>query len=44
MEKLRRYPKRLFWTSASLEVVKHPDSILYLTITTLSEQQTIPLE
>lgn len=44
MEKLRRYPKRLFWTSASLDVVKHPDALLYLTITTLSEQKTMPLE
>lgn len=44
MEKLRRYPKRLFWTSASLEVVKHPDSVLHLTITTLSEQRVTPLQ
>lgn len=44
MEKLRRYPKRLFWTSASLDVVKHPDALLYLTITTLSEQKNMPLE
>ena len=44
MEKLRHYPKRLFWTSASLEVVKHPDSMLHLTITTLSEQKATPLE
>ena len=44
MDKLRHYPKRLFWTSASLEVVKHPDSMLHLTITTLSEQKNTPLE
>ncbi len=44
MAKLRRYPKRLFWTSAALEVVKYPDSRLHLTITTLSEQKTTPLE
>ena len=44
MDKLRRYPKRLFWASASLEVVKHPDSRLHLTITTLSEQKATPLE
>lgn len=44
MEKLRRYPKRLFWTSATLEVVKHPDSVLRLTITTLSEQRLTPLQ
>jgi len=44
MEKLRHYPKRLFWTTASLEVVKHPESMLHLTITTLSEQKNTPLE
>ncbi len=44
MEKLRRYPKRLFWTSATLEVVKHPDSVLRLTITTLSGQKPAPIE
>ena len=44
MEKLRHYPKRLFWTTASLEVVKHPDSMLHLTITTLSEQKNTALE
>lgn len=44
MEKLRRYPKRLFWTSASLDVQKHPDSVLHLTITTLAAQKTAPLE
>ncbi len=44
MDKLHRYPKRLFWSSASLEVVKHPDALLYLTITTLSEQKVTPLE
>ena len=44
MEKLRHYPKRLFWTTASLEVVKHPDAMLHLTITTLSEQKNTPLE
>ncbi len=44
MDKLRRYPKRLFWTSASLDVQQHPDSVLHLTITTLSAQKTAPLE
>jgi MSHA biogenesis protein MshJ len=44
MNKLRHYPKRLFWTTASLEVVKPPDAILHLTITTLSEQKNTPLE
>ncbi len=44
MEKLRRYPKRLFWTSASLDVVKYPDTQLRLVITTLSEQKVSVLE
>ncbi len=44
MEKLRRYPKRLFWASASLDVQEHPDAVLHLTITTLSAQRTAPLE
>lgn len=44
MEKLRRYPRRLFWTSASLDVQQHPDSVLRLTITTLSAQKSAPLE
>lgn len=44
LEKIRRYPRRLFWTSASLEVIEHPVSVLRLTITTLSEQQMAPLE
>lgn len=44
LEKLRRYPKRLFWTSASLEVVRHPDAQLRLVITTLSEQTVSAIE
>jgi MSHA biogenesis protein MshJ len=44
MAKLRRYPKRLFWASASLDVQQHPDAVLHLTITTLSAQRTAPLE
>ncbi len=44
MEKLRRYPKRLFWTSASLEVIKHPDAQLRLVITTLSEKTVSVIE
>ncbi len=43
MEKLRRYPKRLFWTSASLEVVKHPDSRLHLTLSAHSKPKATPL-
>ncbi len=44
LEKIRRYPRRLFWATASLEVIEHPVSVLRLTITTLSEQQLAPLE
>lgn len=44
LEKLRRYPRRLFWTSASLEVVQYPDALLHLTLTTLSEQKASVLE
>lgn len=44
MEKLRRYPKRLFWTSANLEVIRHPDAQLRLVITTLSEQPVSVIE
>lgn len=44
MEKLRRYPKRLFWTSANLEVIRHPDAQLRLVITTLSEQTVSVIE
>ena len=44
LEKLRRYPRRLFWIAASLEVVQHPDALLHLTLTTLSEQKASVLE
>ena len=44
MEKLRRYPKRLFWTSANLDVIRHPDAQLRLVITTLSEQTLSVIE
>ncbi len=43
MDKLRRYPKRLFWTSASLDVIRHPEAQLRLSITTLSEQKASAL-
>ena len=43
LEKLHRYPKRLFWTDARLEVGHYPDATLRLTIHTLSEQKVMPL-
>lgn len=44
MEKLQRYPKRLFWTSAHMEVIRHPDAQLRLVITTLSERAVSVIE
>ena len=44
LEKVRRYPRSLFWISASVEVIAHPDALLRLTLTTLSEQKASVLE
>ncbi len=43
MDALHRYPKRLFWTDAKLEVTAYPQALLRLTISTLSEQKVMPL-
>ena len=43
MDALHRYPKRLFWTDAQLEVTAYPQALLRLTISTLSEQKVTPL-
>ena len=43
MDALHRYPKRLFWTDAKLEVTAYPHALLRLTISTLSEQKVTPL-
>lgn len=43
MDALHRYPKRLFWTDAKLEVTAYPQALLRLTISTLSEQKVTPL-
>lgn len=43
MDALHRYPKRLFWTDAKLEVTAYPQALLHLTISTLSEQKVTPL-
>lgn len=43
MDALHRYPKRLFWTDAKLEVTAYPQALLRLTISTLSEQKVTSL-
>lgn len=46
LENLQKYPKRLFWSEASLsvsEVSVHPDAVLKLVIYSLSEQPSTPL-
>lgn len=43
LEKIKRYPKRLFWLEAKLEVAKYPEAILRLNLQTLSEQKVTPL-
>ncbi len=43
MESLHKYPKRLFWAEASLDVNPYPNSVLKLVIYTLSDQPSTPL-
>lgn len=43
MENLQKYPKRLFWSEAKLEVVAYPDAVLKLVIYSLSDQSSSPL-
>lgn len=43
LEKLQRYPRRLYWGDASLSVQEHPDSLLKLTVYMLSGQSGSPL-
>ncbi len=38
LEKLQKYPGRLYWTDASLDVQTYPDAVLKLTVYTLSGQ------
>jgi MSHA biogenesis protein MshJ len=40
LEKLQKYPGRLYWTDASLEVQSYPVAVLKLTVYTLSGQAT----
>lgn len=44
LEKIKRYPKRLFWLEAKLEVAKYPNAVLRLTLHTLSEQKVTSLQ
>jgi MSHA biogenesis protein MshJ len=43
MENLQKYPKRLFWSEARLDVATHPDAVLKLVIYSLSDQSSAPL-
>ncbi len=43
LENLQKYPKRLFWYDAKLDVAAYPAAILTMTIYTLSEQSSSPL-
>lgn len=43
LEKLQRYPRRLYWGDATLSVQEYPESLLKLTVYTLSGQSGSPL-
>lgn len=43
MEELKRYPRRIFWSQASLDAKNHREATLKLVLFTLSDQQTPPL-
>lgn len=43
MEHLQKYPKRLFWSEAKLDVVVYPDAVLKLVVYSLSDQSSSPL-
>ena len=40
LQNLQKYPKRLFWYDAKLDVTIYPESVLKITIYTMSEQPT----
>lgn len=40
LENLQRYPKRIFWYDAKLDVTTYPESVLKITIYTMSEQSS----
>lgn len=43
LENLQKYPGRLFWADANLDVSNYPDAVLKVVIVTLSEQSSSPL-
>jgi MSHA biogenesis protein MshJ len=44
MEKLQKFPKRVFWSEANITVSPYPVSVLRMVIFTLSDQPLAPLE
>ncbi len=44
MEKLQKFPKRVFWSEAKITVSPYPVSVLRIVIFTLSDQPLAPLE
>lgn len=43
LKKINKYPKRLFWIEAKLEVAKYPDAVLRLNLQTLTTQKVTTL-
>jgi MSHA biogenesis protein MshJ len=43
MENLRKYPKRLFWSNANLDVEVYPNAVLKMSVYSLSAQPSSPL-
>jgi MSHA biogenesis protein MshJ len=43
LDKLQKYPKRLFWGDAKLNVAAYPEVVFTVVIYTLSEQSGSPL-
>lgn len=44
MERLQKFPKRVFWSEAKISVSPYPVSTLRIVIYTLSDQPLVPLE
>jgi hypothetical protein len=44
MERLQKFPKRVFWSEAKITVSSYPVSALRIVIYTLSDQPLVPLE
>lgn len=43
LENLQKYPGRLFWSDARLDVPSYPEAVLKLVVYTLSDQPSLPL-